>query len=64
MTKNTAWEIVAISTGKRESVCDTLEHARTICTLMQVEGRDRYKVQEVTLYETHEQELYGKSRKT
>ena len=31
---------------------------------MQVEGRDRYKVQEVTLYETHEQELYGKSRKT
>ena len=60
MTKNTAWEIVAISTGKREQVCDSLEHARTLCTLMQIEGRDRYKIQEVTHYETHEQELYGR----
>ena len=60
MTKNTAWEIVAISSGKREQVCDSLEHARTLCTLMQIEGRDRYKIQEVTHYETHEQELYGR----
>ena len=59
-TKNTAWEIVAISSGKREQVCDSLEHARTLCTLMQIEGRDRYKIQEVTHYETHEQELYGR----
>ena len=59
-TKTTVWEIVAISTGKREQVCDSLEHARTLCTLMQIEGRDRYKIQEVTHYETHEQELYGR----
>ena len=57
MTKTTAWEIVAISTGKREQVFDSLENAKTICTLMQIEGRDRYKIQEVTNYETHEQEL-------
>ena len=59
-TKTTAWEIVAISTGKREQVCNSLEHARTLCTLMQIEGKDRYKIQEVTHYETHEQELYGR----
>ena len=56
----TKWEIVAISSGKREQVCDTLEHARTLCTLMQIEGRDRYKIQEVTHYETHEQEIHGR----
>ena len=59
-TKTTAWEIVAISSGKREQVCDSLEHARTLCTLMQIEGRDRNKIQEVSHYETHEQELYGR----
>ena len=57
MTKTTAWEIVAISTGKREQVFDSLENAKTICTLMQIEGRDRYRIQEVTHYETHEQEF-------
>ena len=49
------WEIVAISTGKREQLCDTKEHAINVLRLMQVEGRDRYKLNEIKLYETHEQ---------
>ena len=56
-TKTTAWEIIAISTGKREQVCDSLEDANWALFQLQTEGRIRYEIKEIRTYETHEQEL-------
>ena len=56
-TKTIKWEIVAFSSGKREQLCDTHEQAKSLLPLLVVEGIDRYRIQEVTIIETHEQEL-------
>ena len=51
------WEVVAVNTGKRIQVCDSLEDANWALFHLQTEGRIRYEIKEIRTYETHEQEL-------
>ena len=51
------WEVVAVNTGKRIQVCDSLEAANWALFHLQTEGRIRYEIKEIRTYETHEQEL-------